>query len=77
MQKEMERELSFHPEIKLIVKDAELSPEKQIEQIQELIDEKVDLLIASSGGSKTSNTNYRTGVFQEYSRYSCRQEYYI
>ncbi len=52
MQKEMERELSFHPEIKLIVKDAELSPEKQIEQIQELIDEKVDLLIASPAEAK-------------------------
>ncbi len=47
MQKEMERELSFHPEIELIVKDAKLSSEKQIEQIQELIDKKVDLLIAS------------------------------
>jgi len=47
MQKEMERELAFHPEIKLIVKDADLSSQKQIEQIQELINEKVDLLIAS------------------------------
>jgi signal transduction histidine kinase/DNA-binding response OmpR family regulator len=47
MQKEMERELSFHPEINLIVKDANLSSEKQIEQIQEFIAEKVDLLIAS------------------------------
>ncbi len=47
MQKEMERELSFHPEIELIVKDANLSAERQVEQIQDLIDEKVDLLIAS------------------------------
>jgi ABC-type sugar transport system substrate-binding protein len=47
MQKEMQRELSFHPEIELIVKDANLSAEKQVAQIQELIDEKVDLLIAS------------------------------
>ncbi|WP_276500760.1 substrate-binding domain-containing protein [Terrimonas pollutisoli] len=46
MQKEVERELSFHPEIELIVKDANLSAVKQIAQIQELIDEKVDLLIA-------------------------------
>ena len=52
MQKEMERELSFHPEIKLIVKDADLSSEKQIEQIQELIDDKVDLLIASPAEAK-------------------------
>jgi ABC-type sugar transport system substrate-binding protein len=46
MQKEVERELSFHPEIKLIVKDANLSAVRQIEQIQELIDQDVDLLIA-------------------------------
>jgi signal transduction histidine kinase/DNA-binding response OmpR family regulator len=46
MKKEVERELSFHPEIALIVKDANLSAVKQIAQIQELIDEKVDLLIA-------------------------------
>jgi signal transduction histidine kinase/AraC-like DNA-binding protein len=47
MQNEMERELAFHPEIKLIVKDADLNPQTQIEQIKELIAEKVDLLIAS------------------------------
>jgi signal transduction histidine kinase/DNA-binding response OmpR family regulator len=46
MKKEVERELSFHPGIELIVKDANLSAVKQIAQIQELIDEKVDLLIA-------------------------------
>ncbi len=47
MLKEMERELSFHPEIDFVVKDANLSSEKQVEQIQELIDEGVDLLIVS------------------------------
>ncbi len=52
MQKEMERELAFHPEIKLVVKDAELNSEKQIQQIQELVDEKVDLLIASPAAAK-------------------------
>ena len=52
MQQEMERELSFHPEINLIVKDADLSSEKQIEQIQELINDKVDLLIASPAEAK-------------------------
>jgi signal transduction histidine kinase/DNA-binding response OmpR family regulator len=46
MQKEVQRELSFHPEIELIVKDANLSAVKQIAQIQELIDQQVDLLIA-------------------------------
>jgi len=44
---EMKRELSFHPEIDFIVKDADGHTEKQIEQIQELIDQKVDLLIVS------------------------------
>ena len=52
MQKEMERELAFHPEIKLIVKDADLSPDKQIEQINELINEKVDLIITSPAEAK-------------------------
>ena len=47
MQREMDRELSFHPEIELVVKDASLSSEKQKEQIQELINDKIDLLIAS------------------------------
>lgn len=47
MQKEIERELSFHPEIELIVKDANLSASKQVAQIRELVAEKVDLLIAS------------------------------
>ena len=47
MLQEMKRELSFHPEIDFIVKDANLSSEKQVEQIQELIDEGVDLLIVS------------------------------
>ncbi len=52
MQKEMEGELAFHPEIKLIVKDAELNSQKQIEQIKELINEKVDLLIVTPAEAK-------------------------
>ncbi|MGN6532626.1 MAG: hybrid sensor histidine kinase/response regulator transcription factor [Ginsengibacter sp.] len=52
MQKEMEMELSFHPEIKLIVKDANLNAEKQIQQIKELMDENVDLIIASPAEAK-------------------------
>ena len=52
MQKEMERELAFHPEIKLIVKDAGLNSEKQIEQIRDLMNEKVDLIIASPAEAK-------------------------
>ncbi len=44
---EMRRELSFHPEIDFILKEANLNSEKQVEQIQELIDQKIDLLIVS------------------------------
>lgn len=47
MLKEMERELSFHPEINFIFKDANGSTEEQIKQVKELIDQKVDLLIVS------------------------------
>ena len=47
MKTEMERELLFHPEIDFTIRDANLNSEKQIKQIQELIDEKVDLLIVS------------------------------
>lgn len=47
MLKEIERELSFHPEIEFIFKDANGSSEEQIKQVQELIDQKVDILIVS------------------------------
>ena len=47
MLKEMEKELSFHPEINFIFKDANGFTEKQVEQVQELIDQKVNLLIVS------------------------------
>lgn len=66
MQKEMERELAFHPEIKLIVKDANLNSEKQIEQIKEFMNEKVDLLIASPAGAEAItpiiNKVYASGI---------------
>ena len=47
MLKEMEREISFHPEINFIFKDANGSTARQIEQIQELIDQKSDIIIIS------------------------------
>lgn len=47
MQKEMERELSFHPEIEFVLKDANLNSDKQIHQVQEFIDDKMDLIIAT------------------------------
>ncbi|WP_162052244.1 hybrid sensor histidine kinase/response regulator transcription factor [Pontibacter pamirensis] len=47
MHKEMEREVSFHPEIDLQVKDAKNSSAKQIEHINEFINQRVDLLVVS------------------------------
>jgi signal transduction histidine kinase/AraC-like DNA-binding protein len=47
MLEEMKRELAFHPDIKFIFKDANGETQKQVSQIQELIDRKIDLLIVS------------------------------
>ncbi|TDE08278.1 substrate-binding domain-containing protein [Dyadobacter psychrotolerans] len=47
MQQSMYRELSFNPEIQFVIKDAGGQSQKQITQIQELIDQNVDLLIVS------------------------------
>jgi len=44
---EMRRELSFHPEVDFILKEANSNSDLQVKQIQELIDEKIDLLIVS------------------------------
>ena len=43
----MQLELSFHPDIEFIVKDANGQSARQAAQIQELIDQQVDLLIVS------------------------------
>ncbi len=43
----MQLELSFHPDIEFIVKDANGQSARQVTQIQELIDQQVDLLIVS------------------------------
>ncbi len=43
----MQRELAFHPEVKLYYKDAQYNTQKQIEQIRELAASGVDLLIVS------------------------------
>ncbi|WP_020607003.1 substrate-binding domain-containing protein [Spirosoma spitsbergense] len=47
MQENMSRELSFTPEIDFIIKDAQGQTSRQVAQIQELIDQRVDLLIVS------------------------------
>lgn len=52
MHEEMYRELSFYPEIKLEIKDANGSSSLQIKQIQEFINERIDLLIVSPNESE-------------------------
>jgi ABC-type sugar transport system substrate-binding protein len=47
MMDEMKRELLFHPEIDFVLKEAYSNSELQVKQIQELLDEKIDLLIVS------------------------------
>ena len=47
MLKEMERELSFHPEVSFILKEANLNSALQVKQIKELIDDNIDLLIVT------------------------------
>jgi signal transduction histidine kinase/DNA-binding response OmpR family regulator/DNA-binding LacI/PurR family transcriptional regulator len=52
MHEGMTRELSFYPEMTMILTDAEGNNAKQIRQIQEFIDQKVDLIIASPNESE-------------------------
>ncbi|TLU92186.1 substrate-binding domain-containing protein [Dyadobacter sediminis] len=47
MQESMYRELSFHPEISFVMKDAGGQSDRQITQIRELINQHIDLLIIS------------------------------
>src|SRR5690606_15152830 len=47
MHEEMDRELSFHPELELIIKDAKNSTPLQAQHIREFIAQGVDLLIVS------------------------------
>src|SRR3954454_25277029 len=42
---EMKRELSFHPGIQFVYKQADGNSEKQIRQVKELLRQRVDLLI--------------------------------
>lgn len=44
---EMKRELSFHPEVDFILREVNSNSALQVKQIQELVDEKIDLLIVS------------------------------
>ena len=52
MNNDMARELAFHPEVKLETRVSYNNSEKQVEQIRELVRNKVDLLIVSPNESK-------------------------
>ncbi|GAB4055637.1 substrate-binding domain-containing protein [Spirosoma litoris] len=52
MLEDMNRELSFYPDIDFLVKDAGGQSDKQVEQIQELINQHVDLLIVSPNAAR-------------------------
>src|SRR3954462_7414404 len=47
MLEEMKRELSFHPELEFVYKQADGNSEKQISQVKELLSQRVHLLIIS------------------------------
>lgn len=52
MLEDMRRELSFYPEVDFLVKDANGQSDKQVAQIQELIQQQVDLLIVSPNSAR-------------------------
>lgn len=47
MLEEMKRELTFHPNFYFLYKEAGGNSGKQIQQVKELLDQKIDLLIIS------------------------------
>lgn len=52
MNSEMKRELAFHPEINLEIFESFSNTQKQVEQIKQLANQKIDLLIVSPNESK-------------------------
>src|SRR5690606_10430775 len=61
---EMKRELSFHPDVKLIYYDAEGNNENQIRQLREILKNDIDLLIISPNEAEPL-TNIVDEVFQK------------
>ncbi len=63
---EMRRELSFHDNVELIFRDAEGNSDKQNRQINDLVNQKIDLLIVSPNEvqplSQTIEKVYNTGI---------------
>jgi signal transduction histidine kinase/AraC-like DNA-binding protein/CheY-like chemotaxis protein len=47
MLEEMKRELSFHPDVSFVYKQADGNSEKQISQVKELLSQRIDILIIS------------------------------
>lgn len=47
MLEEMKRELSFHPDVTFIMRDADGNSERQIGQVKELLNQNIDLLVIS------------------------------
>lgn len=66
MENEMHREMDFHPEAELIIKGAISNSQKQIEQIEELIETGIDLLIVAPNESepltKIIDEVYQSGI---------------
>lgn len=66
MQDDMQRELSFYEGVRLVIKDAQDNNEKQIQHINEFIDEGVDLLIVSPNEAEPLTPHiekaYRQGI---------------
>ena len=66
MNREMVRELAFHPDFRFEIRVALNNSEKQIEQIRELAKSKIDLLIVSPNESKpltqVINEVYQSGI---------------
>ena len=52
MDQEMQNELLYYPDLRLLIKDAENSSKKQVDDISELLDAGIDLLIVSPNESE-------------------------
>lgn len=63
---DMQVEASYYPEMELIVKDGKEDSQRQIRQIQDLIDQKVDLLIISPNETEpitsVAEAAYKAGI---------------
>ncbi|HWJ29040.1 MAG TPA: substrate-binding domain-containing protein, partial [Flavisolibacter sp.] len=66
MLEEMKRELSFHDNVNLLYREADGNTDKQVQQVQELLDQKIDLLIISPNEAEPLtpivNKAYKEGI---------------